>query len=556
MQTLAEIEAQLSGPGGPFETEQRRVLGEPMEVFKYRPLSLVSMLRDSSSYGPVEYIVCDDLRITFEEHLRLVASTAATMKDRYDVGQGDRVAILAANCPEWIVAFWATLSLGAIVVGLNGWWVHDEILYGLKDCDPKILIGDEKRLARIDGESFDFPVIEIESGFDELCKADPQAELPEVDVDEDDAATILYTSGTTGRPKGVVCTHGNVVGTTRLQMFHGMRAMMLAAAEGVDLSAGPTANCSLNTTPLFHVSGLYAGVVTSLANGLKTVWTRGRFDAGRVMELIETEQVTNWGPMGTMLHRVINHPDLGRYDLSSIRNLGSGGAPISPELQERARQVFPNAGRSLGLGYGLTESSALATLNFGKELEEAPDSVGRPLPTVEIEIRDANGQALGEGSEGEIHIHGPVVMKEYWRRPRETAETILAGRWLKTGDVGCMKNGLLYIASRKRDLILRGGENVYPVEIEQCLEAHPGVKEAAVVGVDHEELGQEVKAIVVVVDQAPTAKELNDWAAQRLAYFKVPAHWELRTEALPRNATGKVLKHVLVGAADNPFVDD
>jgi acyl-CoA synthetase (AMP-forming)/AMP-acid ligase II len=211
----------------------------------------------------------------------------------------------------------------------------------------------------------------------------------------------------------------------------------------------------------------------------------------------------------------------------------------------------------MGLGYGLTESTALATLNAGAELEAFPESVGRPLPTVQVEIRDPDGRPLPEGREGEVHIRGPLVMKEYWRNPQATAQAILPGRWLRTGDIGWMKDGRLTIESRKRDLILRGGENVYPAEIEMCLEAHPDVREAAVVGVDHPELGQEVKAIVVPAPgRRPDPEELARFVAGRLAYYKVPSRWELRDELLPRNATGKILKHVLTGDAANSFVDE
>jgi acyl-CoA synthetase (AMP-forming)/AMP-acid ligase II len=275
------------------------------------------------------------------------------------------------------------------------------------------------------------------------------------------------------------------------------------------------------------------------------------------MKTIVAEGVTSWSPMGPMAHRVVHHPNVGSYDLTSIRNVGSGGAPMSREMQETLRRVFPNAAGSLGLGYGLTECTALATINFGEELARHPRSVGRPLPTVAIEIRDADGRVLADGEEGEIYIRSPLVMREYWRREEETRAAIGPGRWLRTGDWGRMEEGRLTIETRKRDLILRGAENVYPVEIEQRLEAHPSVREAAVVGVAHDELGQEVKAIVVTDEAAALdVGELRRWASATLAYYKVPTHWELRREPLPRNATGKVMKDVLTGATQRTFVED
>jgi len=554
----ARAEAELLAPGGPFATRTETVLGAPAQVFTDRLPSLRSFLDLSRSFGDAEYIVYEDRRIGFEEHYRLVASVARALREKFDVGPGDRVAILAANCPEWIVTWWATVSLGAVAVGLNGWWVRDEILYGLADCGAKLLVGDEKRLARLRAGDVDIPVVTIEHDFAALERHDRDATLPDAPIHEDDPACILYTSGTTGRPKGAVNTHRNLVALNRLHVFHGLRLMKVNAPKPGD-PPPPPARCTLINAPLFHVSGLYTGAITLLATGQRTVWMKGRFDAARTLETIERERVTSWGPMGTMVHRCLQHPDAGRYDLSSVRQVGSGGAPIGPDLQEKMRVLFPNARAQMGLGYGLTENTGMATINFGLELERHPWSVGRPLPTVECEIRDPEtGAALGPGEEGEVFLRGPLVMREYHGRPDATAESVLPGRWLRTGDWGRMdEHGYLYVNSRRRDLILRGGENVYPGEIEQRLEAHPDVDEAAVVGVADPELGQAVKAVVVPRAGAePDPEALGRFVAEKLAYYKVPAHWETRREPLPRNAAGKVLKDVLVGDAANRFVEE
>ena len=555
MPSLAEIEAQITAPGGPFELVEEKVLGEPMAVFKQRARSLRELVENSVGFGDGEYRVYEDHRISFAEHERIVASVARALEERFGVGPGDRVAIVAANRPEWILTYWATVCLGAIAVGLNGWWTGDEIRYGIDDAEPSVLFGDRKRLARLGDARPPIPVVEFESEFDELWNFDLGAPLPTTPIDEDDPATILYTSGTTGRPKGAVNTHRSIVALNGIQFFHGVR--MMIAAKDQPPTEPPPPPCALVTNPLFHVSGLYTGAITTLAAGVKTVWTAGRFDPERVMRLIERERVTTWGPMGTMAYRVLQHPDLSKYDLSSLRNVGSGGAPVSPDLLDKMRSAFPHVRGAMGVGYGLTECTALATLNYGEELESHPDSVGRPLATVEIEIRDADGKPLPDRREGEIYIRGPLVMRDYWRRPRETDETILPGRWLRTGDWGRLDGGRLYVNSRKRDLILRGGENIYPVEIEQRLEMHPAVLEAAVMGVPHPELGQEVKAIVVPVAEATLDPDaLARFAGETLAYFKVPSQWEIRRERLPRNATGKVMKTVLTGESANPFIEE
>jgi acyl-CoA synthetase (AMP-forming)/AMP-acid ligase II len=552
---LEEIEARLLGPGGPFETAREKVLGAAVQVYKERPRSLVEILRGSAGHGDAEYIVCDDRRISYAEHVRRVAALAHSLRREFGVGRGDRVAILAANHPEWIATYWATVSLGAIAVGLNGWWAADEIVYGVEDCEPRVLVGDRKRLARVRDRNLGVPLVDLESDFEALWSGD--VELPDVKVDEDDPATILYTSGTTGRPKGAVTTHRSIVSFVRGSLFHGLRMLLHQSATAPKPASEPTRPCMLVNAPLFHVSGLYTGAIIPLATGIKTVWTTKRFDPAHVLGMLERERVTNWGPMGNMIHRLAAHSELERYDLTSVQSVGSGGAPIGEEQFELMRRVFPKARGSLGVGYGMTESSSGVSIASGEELVEHPGSVGRPLPTVEIEIRDEDGKPVAEGVEGEIYLRGPQVMKEYWRRPDATAEAILPGRWLRTGDWGRLEAGYLYVNSRRRDLILRGGENVYPAEIEQCLEAHPEVAEAAVVGVPHRELGEEVKAVFVAVPgAAPAPEELRAHVGERLAYYKVPAHWERRTEALPRNAAGKVLKQLLQDGAESPFLEE
>jgi acyl-CoA synthetase (AMP-forming)/AMP-acid ligase II len=554
MATVEEIDAKLTGPGGIFEIVEEDVLGERMRVFKSRKRSLRELLFDSSNHGDKEYIVLGDRRISYAEHLRLVASTARALQERYGVGPGDRVAILAENHPEWIITFWATISLGGIVAALNGWWTTDEIRYGIELSDPKVVVGDRKRLERLGSQRLVVPSIEIESDFVSLLRHDPGAELPSHPIAEDDPAVLLFTSGTTGRPKAAVNTHRGVCGFVHVAFLNGLRSMMLAADERGEI-APPPSTCALMTVPLFHLSGLYTGAVMMLAAGAKTVWRLGRFEPVDVLRLIEKERVTTWAGLGSMAPRVLHHPDLEKYDLSSLRNLGSGGAPTSLALQERMRAVAGE--RSVGIGYGSSESVTAVAMIGGEELQQYPTSVGRPQPTHQIEIRDAAGRVLPEGREGEIFIRSPYVMLEYWRDSQATAKALQEGRWLATGDIGRLESGRLYINSRARDMILRAAENIYPVEIEHRLEEHPSVAEAAVVGVDHPELGQEVKAIVVPASGATIdTSQLAQWVAEKLAPFKVPASWEVRSEPLPRNAAGKVLKNVLTGETENRFVEE
>lgn len=539
-QRVLQIEKGLARDGGPFEIKEETVLGVRQPVFVQRPRSLRALLERSRDFGDKVYLISEEHRISYAEHFARVAALATVLGEQYGVGKGDRVAILAANCPQWVVSYFATVSLGAVAVGLNGWWSGPEIAFALQDSPPKVLLGDRKRLARIEGEQ-GMPVLTFEDDFAPLWQPADGADLPPVDIDEDDPACMLYTSGTTGQPRGALLSHRNLLAVLALQTFHGARATMSNPA-----TLGGPEPCMLVTSPLFHVSGLIGGALAALNHGLRSVWPQGRFDPVKTARLIEQEKVTSWGPMGPVALRLARDPHARKHDLTSVTNLGSGGAPMDDEHRSELRRAFPKASPTMSFGYGQTECAGLATINFGPELVHAPYSVGRPLPTVELEIRDEAGRRLEEGQHGLIHVRGPHVMLGYHNRPEDTRAALDDQRWLNTGDFGRLKKGRLYIHARARDLILRGAENVYPAEIELVLQQHDDVLEAAVLGVDHADLGQEVKAIVVPVPghEIDTAA-LHSWSREMLASFKVPAHWEVRTEPLPRNALGKVMKHAL-----------
>ncbi len=555
MKTVAEIEAELIGPGGAFEIVTEEVLGENIKVFKNREPSLRHILENSIHHGDSDYIVCEGRRISFRQHFELASAVAHNLRNTFNVQPGDRVAILADNHPEWIITFWATVSIGAICVGMNGWWNRDEIRYALEDAEPKLLLADEKRLARLAGDDLPCPVVTIGKDFEALTGGVGEHALPACDIAEDDPALILYTSGTTGRAKGALISHRALVTFLSSAVFSGFRMMMLEMAAGKSVGDSSLPHCGLFSAPLFHLSGLFTGAITSLAVGMKTVWTLGRFDPEKILQLIEAEKATTWAALGSMASRVLDHPDFDRYDVSSISRLGSGGAPTSKAAQERMTRAFSGTGGGMALGYGLTESAGVGTHNWGELLHAHPNSVGRVFPGIEISIRDDNNQPLPEGEQGEICIRGSCVMLEYWRKPEATAAALAPGRWLKTGDIGHFEGDFLYINTRARDLILRNAENIYPVEVEHCIEEHPAVAEAAVFGVPHPEWGQAVKAVAVVKDEV-TETELARFCRSRLAAFKVPTEWELRSEPLPRNAAGKILKNVLSGEAEPALTEE
>jgi long-chain acyl-CoA synthetase len=562
----------LTGPGGPFEVVEDVVGGVPMRVYKDRMRSLREIPMAAQARGDDEtFIVYGDRRIGFGEFVGLANSVSAALSSKFGVGHGDRVAVLSANNPEWCLAFWATVDLGAILVGLNGWWKADEVLYGLQDSGAKVLVADRARFERIAGDLDQCPDLEavflidvdpadVAGAADSKVAIHPfsalldssSAPLPDVPIDEDDAAVIFYTSGTTGRPKGAISTHRSMIANLQNTIFNAVASAMSGGA-GLDSAGGQTA--SLLTSPLFHVSGCHSGLVVGLAAGVKIVIPMGRFDPTTAMRLIEDEKISVWATVPTMVWRVVEHPDRHSFDLSTITSVAYGGSPSAAELQRRVQETFPNV-RTLGNAYGLTESSSVATVNSGQDFLDRPDSVGRAVPVVDVRIVTADGTDAPTGGLGEVWIKGPIIMPGYWNKPEATAEIITDG-WLHSGDIGYLdEDGFVFITDRAKDMIIRGGENVYCVEIENRLAEHPAIAEAAIVGVPHTSLGEEVKAVVrVEPGQTITEDEVRSWVGETLAGFKVPAYVDIVTEPLPRNASGKLLKNVLRGEGEVSFAE-
>ncbi|MCA1004510.1 acyl--CoA ligase [Rhodococcus hoagii] len=541
---IASVMAGLTGPGGRFEFAPEEVLGTTMPVMKNRDKALGDVLAASAAYGDRDYLVTEDRRISYADHLRDVAALATALRDRYGVGQGDRVGLLAANTPEWVESFWAAQALGAIAVGFNAWWVPREIEYGVEHTRPSVLIVDAKRAALLDGLDLDVPVLTMEDDLPRLIAEFAGAELPNTDVAEDDPAVILYTSGTSGRPKGAVHSQRNLLAVID---YHRYSDALLAAFSGSAPSDGPSDLRYLLTSPLFHIASLHNLVVPRLATGSAVVLYQGSFDADRVLRLIEREKVTNWGCVPTMAGRLLEHEDVSRYDTSSLTAFALASAPSSPGFQQRLREKLPFASNALVDSYGLTECSTAISVATPMDLQAFPGTLGRPIVGVAVEVRDPFGDPVPEGTEGEICVRSPYVMLGYWENDAATSDAIRKDRWLHTGDFGVIENGMVRLTGRRSDLILRGGENVYPVEIEQCLDEHPAVAECAVIGVDHPDLGQEVAAVVVLKPGATaTEDELREFAADRLSYFKVPARWRISGEPLPRNATGKTMRKQIV----------
>jgi long-chain acyl-CoA synthetase len=563
MTSLVEdpVLAELTGPGGAFEIVTEDVLGVPLQVYKNRLHTLGEVIAMADARAGVDFLVQGDRRVTYDEHNALVRRVAAAFAE-LGVGHGDRVAILSANNVEWVVLFWVAAAIGAVVVPLNAWWKADELEFGLRDSGAKLLFCDAKRWQvirdRVDGlpdleHAF---VIDLEEpdgaarpGID-LLRADDPGALPDATVAEDDLFAIMYTSGTTGRPKGATLTHRQALANLQNIFCLGIANASRGGEAAPELTSD-VQSATLLVVPLFHVTGCLSTMMLSYASGAKVVlMPPGRFDPDTAMATIEREKVTSFGGVPTIMWRIVESPNFEDYDLSTVVRVSYGGAPAAAELVQRIHERFPKVRKTLATAYGLTESASVATSNAGDDYRTHPDSVGRPAPTVEIKVVDADGNPVPTGETGEIWLRGPTIMlRGYWNRPDANAEAITPDGWFRSGDIGRFDDdGFLYLVDRAKDMIIRGGENVYCVEVEEALFEHPDVVDAAVVGVPHKVLGEEVKAVVQLKPSSPaTAEDLRTHCAARLANFKVPEYVDLRDEPLPRNPAGKVLKNVLRG---------
>jgi long-chain acyl-CoA synthetase len=559
--TYEEVVAQMTGPGGPFEIETVPVRGRPMKNWKYRERSMREKVERAAGFGDATFMVQGDRRVSYGDFAKLVWGAAGALESGLGLKKGDRLAVLAYNSPDWLTALFGATAVGGIGVGLNGWWTSEEIAYGLTDSGSRFLVVDERLWPRAEGILGQIKNLEkvLYIGpkppkgtipISEILK--PAETAPTTPLDEDDPFVFLYTSGTTGKPKACITTHRGTIAQVMGIMFASVANVMLGNAKPlVGGDGAPPAG--LLTSPLFHVAGLHSGVCTMMSTGAKIVFTQGKFDPEAVMKLIQDEHITLWGAIPTMLHRVVHHEKVKQYDLSSLKSISFGGAPTPPETIEKAREVLPIE-PSMANAYGLTETHGVATTNAGSDLLRRRTAVGRPLPVLELKIADDRGNEVATKELGELLFYGPTITPGYWNKPEATADTVRDG-WLHTGDLGYRdEEGYFFVVDRKKDMLIRGGENVYCTEIEHVLAEHPDVVEAAVIGVPDPELGERVKAIVRLAPGAKLdVKDVQRHVAAHLAAFKVPEFVEFTDKPLPRNPSGKLLKNVLRGKGAVPF---
>jgi steroid-24-oyl-CoA synthetase len=540
--------AQLTAPGAPYELAGNDESGH---YYAKAPANLVEAMSVARQHGDREFLIYEGERRSFNDLMDEADAIGAALQAR-GVKPGERVALAMRNYPEWMAIFIGVVSVGAVIVPVNSWGKPADIAYTVEDCGARLVFCDQQRF---DGVSELFRDKGIHSIIARPTKkehpnsldafiADFRGKAPTpVTIDPEDLAMIMYTSGTSGKPKGAASTHRAIA-----QAIYNMECAAIAAAmcNGELISAmlergfEPT---SLLAVPLFHVSGCHAQFLANLRGGRRIVMMY-KWDVDKALEYIEKERITSFNAAPSMLLDLLESPRFGQADTSSLFSLGIGGSATPPRVSKLLYEQLPQ--NFSGTGWGMTETNAQGASLTGEAFHSKPGSAGFPHPIVDIRICDEEGRTQPQGATGEIWVRSCANIREYWHRPEVNAEEIRDG-WLKTGDIGYLDDdGCLFLADRAKDMIIRGGENIYPIEIENELLELDEVKEVAAIGVPNERLGEEV-AVVIHLHRPGSLNmdQLLEYARSKLASYKVPAHVFFSEEALPRNATNKVLKAVL-----------
>lgn len=547
-----EAFAAVTGEGQLFELVPATVGGIDYQLFANAPPSLGELFAGARGDDST-FLVYEDERWTFEETMRHVDALAHALVETFGIRKGDRVGIAMRNLPEWIVSFAAIVSVGAVSVSLNAWWTAPELEYAVDDSAPSLLIVDPERVARThliaQGRGIPLivarsdrsqPVVEGVHRYEDVVELGNA--MPAVDVAPDDDATILYTSGTTGFAKGAVSTHRAV--TQALMAFWANATIQQTRKGDGPLSGGGYPPSFILIVPLFHVTGCVPVMLSCFGMKFKLVMMY-RWDPEAALRLIEAERVTAFVGVPTQSWDMMESPAFSRYDTSSLASIGGGGAPAPAKLVDRVEKGFARGRPSIG--YGMTETNGFGPGNNGDDYVTHPTSTGRAQTSVmAVVIRDEDGNAVPTGQSGQIWMKGPNIIRCYWNKPEATAESIVDG-WLATGDLGRIDDeGFLYIEDRAKDMVLRAGENVYCAEVESAIFEVPGVYEAAVFGVPHERLGEEVACVIKTKPGIIlTADEVKKFLVDMLASFKIPSQIAFTDQSLPRNPSGKILKREL-----------
>lgn len=550
---LKESTEQLCQAGAPFEILSGSDGG--FRVYKNAPKTLRELVDAGRAHGDQEFLVYQQERLSFRQFFEKVDALGNHLIQTQSLAKGDRVAIAMRNYPEWMIAYIAIISVGAVVVPLNSWGTTDELCYGLEDAGASYVICDQQRLQLMKPllATLGCQAIVARSTtkddanvqyFEQIIAANLGKPLPVVPCEADDVAQIMYTSGTTGRPKGAVSTHKNMCQAMYSFEFHGICSAMANPSAIEKMFAGGFSPCTLLSVPLFHVSGCYAAFLLNLRGGRKTVMMY-RWSPEEALNLISSEKVTIFSAVPSMVMDLLRHPDFAKSDTSSLFALGGGGVACPPAFKETIENTLDSA--YVGTGYGMTESNAICASCTGEAYLYKSTSAGTLSPLVEWQTRDEQGHVLPTGATGEIWLKSVCNISQYWNKP-EANKTSFDGHWMATGDIGYLdEENFVFLVGRAKDLIIRGGENIYPAEIEACLSLHPGIAEAAIIAIPDEKLGETPGAVIRPrenIELKPA--DIIDYLTDKLASFKHPSQIWISSQEMPRNAAGKILKSELI----------
>lgn len=553
--TWDEAVAAVTGPGQIFELVNAQILGHEVQIYKNAPAHLGQVFAASRAHGDKTFLVYEDERWSFNTAMDHVNALANLLVNTYGIKKGDRVAIAMRNYPEWAVSFAAIISVGAISVSMNSWWTTDEMEFALEDSGSRVLICDQQRFdvarASCAAKGIKALVVRAEGSLpDGVDRWEAVltlgSEHPGAEISPDDDATILYTSGTTGNPKGAVSTHRAIISA---MMAFSSRNPILTAYGSPPPDSGDLPTSFILIVPLFHVTGCVPVMLSCFIVGLKLV-IMYKWDAEKALEMIEREQITNFVGVPTQSWDLVHSPSFDKFNTSSLRAVGGGGAPAPTSLVAKVANSVKQG--TPQLGYGMTETNAFGPGIMGQDYISHPTSTGRSVLPMRVEVRDEHLEPVPTGETGEIWFSGPMLIRGYWNRPDATAETLVDG-WLRSGDIGRVDaDGFVYVEDRVKDMILRAGENVFGAEVESAIYEHPAVHEVAVFGMPHERLGEEVAVAILPNHGAGiTAQELWSFLDGKIAKFKIPTQVAIITEPLPRNAAGKIVKRELQIQATN-----
>jgi acyl-CoA synthetase (AMP-forming)/AMP-acid ligase II len=536
--------ARVIGPGG------RLVIGEDelgRAIVSNFPATLPAFFRTFCALNAAnEAVVAGEERLTFADLDRISEGLANALAAQ-GIAKGDRVGIAMRNCPAWIVSYMAVAKAGAIATLLNGWWEPFEMEHAVVLTAPRLIIADPPRAKRLQERCKTSEVIclPIERPVEEaiaplMAGVDEWAALPELSPDDD--ATILFTSGSTGEAKGALSTHRAV--TTGVYAYSiGLIVLLGILTQDGKAPAGPAR--TLLSVPLFHVTGEVPVMLNSFVIG-RCMVIMPKWDATEALQLIEKERISYFVGVPTMSLELMNHPDRHKYDLSSLKDITAGGAPRPVSHVERLKREFPDS--QPALGYGLTETNAVGCSNFWSSYAAKPASTGRAQkPLVEVAILGAGDRPLPAGETGEIGIRSAANIKCYWENPEATAAAFSSDGYVRTGDMGHLdEDGYLFIVDRKKEIIIRGGENISAAEVEAECYSCPSVAEAAVFGAPDERLGEVPVAVVHLKNGERLAEEeLRAFLDGKLARFKIPERIIISAVPLPRLGTGKIDRRAL-----------